>query len=164
MYRDRELKIEPVIWSMPVPNSVLLLSKFLVITLLAASLVIVGSLTTIVTQLLRGHTPVDFSVYLLINSIVVMPGIVFITALVVVLNVLLRNKYLAYVVAVGTGATLSYVYSVGYKHWLYNPLLYQLWKYADLTSQTILASRLYCLLLAVVFIVFAHVFSERRSG
>src|SRR6185295_10970037 len=29
MHRDRELKIEPVIWAAPAPNSVLLLSKFL---------------------------------------------------------------------------------------------------------------------------------------
>ena len=59
----------------------------------------------------------------------VVPSIVFMTSLVVALNVLLRNKYLTYVVAVGTGAGLFYLYSIGYNHWLYNPLLYQLWKY-----------------------------------
>jgi hypothetical protein len=148
---------------MPAPNSVLLLSKFLVMTLLAASLLIVGNLTTIVTQVLRGQTPVDFIAYLSINGIVVVPGVVFITALAVVLNVLLRNKYLAYVVQIGTGAGLFYLYTIGYKHWLYNPLLYQLWKYADLTSPTILVSRLYWLGLTVVCLVFAHIFSERRS-
>ena len=163
MHRDRELKIEPVVWSVPAPNSVLLLSKWLVMTLLALSLVVVGSLTTIVTQFLRGHTPVDFSPYLLIDGVVVMPGVIFMTALVVGLNVLLRNKYLTYVVAVGTGAGLFYLYSIGYNHWLYNPLLYQLWNYADLTSGPMLAHRLYCLALAAACLALAHLLFERKS-
>src|SRR6185369_7994430 len=69
MHRDRELKIEPVTWSMPAPNSVLLLSKWLAMTLLSLSVVLLGGLTTIATQLFRGYTPVDFSAYLIINSV-----------------------------------------------------------------------------------------------
>ena len=55
------------------------------------------------------------------------------TAFVIALNVLLRNKYVTYVVATGTGAGLIYLYNLGYNHWLYNPL-YRLWKYTDLTT------------------------------
>ena len=163
MHRDRELKIEPVIWSTPAPNSVLLLSKWVAMTLIALSLVLAGSLTTIVTQLIRGYTPVDFSAYLIINGIVVVPGVIFMTSLVVALNVLLRNKYLSYVVAVGTGAGLFYLYNVGYNHWLYNPLLYRLWKYSELTSGTILAYRFYCLALAAACLALAHLAFERKS-
>src|SRR5215213_4360226 len=168
MHRDREVKIAPVLWSMPAPNSVLLLSKFLAMTLLALSLVIVGNLTTIVTQFLRGHAPVDFSAYVLINGIVVVPSIIFMTALVVALNVFLRNKYLAYVVAVGAGSGLIYLYSVGYNHWLYNPLLYRLWSYADLTgagnNQTpILVHRIYCFAIAGLALAFAHYFFQRNG-
>ena len=163
MHRDREVNIEPVVWSTPAPNSVLLLSKWLAMTVLALSLVVVGSLTTIVTQLLRGHTPVDFSAYLLINVIVVVPSIVFMTSMIVGLNVLLRSKHLAYVVAVATGSGLFYLYSIGYNHWLYNPLLYRLWRYADLTSGTILAYRLYCLALAAAFLALAHLLFQRKS-
>ncbi|HEX5966339.1 MAG TPA: hypothetical protein VFY51_10430, partial [Pyrinomonadaceae bacterium] len=163
MHRDREVKIEPVVWSTPSPNSVLLLSKWLVMTLSALSLVTAGALTTLVVQLLRGHTPIDVSAYLIINAVVVVPGVIFMTAFVVALNVLLRSKYLTYVVAVGTGAGLFYLYNLGYNHWFYNPLLYRLWSYANLTSGTILAYRLYCLALAVVFLALAHLFFERRS-
>ena len=163
MHRDREVKIEPVVWSTPAPNSVLLLSKCLAVTLLALSLAMMGCITAVCAQLLRGYTPIDFSAYFFINGLVVVPSIIFMTALVVALNVLLRNKYLAYVVAVGTGAGLFYLYSIGYTHWLYNPLLYKLWKYADLTSPTILAQRLYCLALAAACLVLAHVFFERKS-
>src|SRR5678815_1969465 len=119
MHRDRELKIEPVVWSTPAPNSVLLLSKWLAMTLLSLLLVLAGGLTTIVTQVIRGYTAVDLSAYLIINSVVVVPGVVFMTSFVVALNVLLRNKYLVYVVAVGTGAALIYLYNLGYKHWSY---------------------------------------------
>ena len=112
---------------------------------------------------MRGHAPVDFSAYLMVYGVVLVPGIVFMTSLVVALNVLLRNKYLAYVVAVGTGAGLFYLYSAGYNHWLYNPLLYQLWKYQDLTSGTILGYRLYCLLLAAACLALAHLSFERKA-
>jgi len=110
----------------------------------------------------RGHTPVDFSAYLIVYGVVLVPGIIFITALVVALNVLLRNKYLVYVVGVGTGAGLFYLYSAGHNHWLYNPLLYQLWHYQDLASARILASRLYCLIFALVCLAVAHLLFERR--
>lgn len=163
MHRDREVKIEPVVWSTPAPNSVLLLSKWLAMTLLAFSVVIVGGLTTILAQLLRGHTPVDLSAYLLIDVVVVVPGIIFLTAAVVLLNVSLRNKYAVYVVGVATGALLFYLYNTGYKHWLYNPLLYQLWTYPDLTSGPILARRLYCLALAAACLALAHALFERKS-
>jgi ABC-type transport system involved in multi-copper enzyme maturation permease subunit len=163
MHRDRELRIEPVIWSTPVSNSVLLLSKWLAMTLVSLSLVLVGALTTIVTQVIRGYTPVDVSAYLIINGVVVVPGVVFMTSLVVALNVLLRNKYLMYVVAVGTGAGLIYLYNHGHKHWSYNPLLYQLWTYSNLTSGTMLANRLYCLALAAACLLLAHLLFERRA-
>jgi hypothetical protein len=133
-------------------------------TLLGLSLVVVGGLTTIVTQLLRGQTPIDFSAYFLINGVVVVPGIIFMTAAVVALNVLLRNKYLAYVVAVAAGALLFYLYSTGHNHWHYNPLLYRLWKFGDLTSGTILGYRLYCLALAAACLGLAHLFFARKSS
>lgn len=161
MHRDREVKIEPVVWSTPAPNSVLLHSKFLATIVLALSLVVLVGLTAIAIQLVRGHTPVDFSAYLRVYGVVLVPGIIFVTALVVALNILLRNKYLAYVMAIGTSAGLVYLYSTGHNHWLYNPLLYQLWTYPDLTNQTILVSRLYCLALAAVFLALAYLRYER---
>jgi len=91
------------------------------------------------------------------------PGVIFMTAFVLALNVLLRNKYVTYVIAVGAGAGLFYLYSIGHTHWLYNPLLHRLWTYFNLTSGPILASRLYCLVLAAAFLALAHVLFERKS-
>ena len=163
MHRDREVKIEPSIWSTPASNSVLLLSKFLATLVLTLSLLIAVGLLAILIQLLRGHTPVDFSAYVKVYGVVLVPGIVCITALVVALNVLLRNKYVAYVVAIGLGVGLLYLYNMGYNHWSYNPLLYQLWKFPDLTSTPILLFRLYCLAIAVVCLALAHLFFPRKA-
>jgi len=163
IHRDREVKIEPVVWSTPAPNSVLLLSKYLAMALLALSLAIVGILTTVATQFLRGYAPVDLSAYLLINIMVVVPGIILLASVAVASNVWLRNKYVTYVVATATGAGLIYLYNLGHLHWLYNPWLYRFWNYGNLTSRTILASRLYCLALAVGCLGLAHLCFARKS-
>ncbi|HXC69322.1 MAG TPA: ABC transporter permease [Pyrinomonadaceae bacterium] len=162
MHRDREVKIESVVWSTPATNSVLLLSKYLATIVLTFSLLAAVGLLAILIQLMRGHTPVDISAYLMVYGVVLVPGIIFMTALVVAFNVVLRNKYLAYVMAVGTGVGLLFLYNIGYNHWSYNPLLYQLWRYPDLTSPTILMYRLYCLGLAAACLALAHIFFQRK--
>lgn len=162
MHRDREVKIEAVVWSTPVTNGVLLLSKYFTTIVLTFFLLAAVGLIAILVQLVRGHLPVDPSAYLMVYGVVLVPGIIFITALVVAFNVLLRNKYLGYVVAIGTGVGLFYLYNVGYNHWSYNPLLYQLWQYSDLTSMTMLSYRLYWLALAVACLALAHIFFQRK--
>ena len=163
MHRDREVKVRPIVWSTPAPNSVLLLSKCFATALLALALLAVVGLVAIVIQVFRGHTPVDFTAYIVIYGVVVVPSIVFITSMVVALNALLRNKYATYVVAVATSAVLLYLYNIGYNHWSYNPLLYRLWTYPDLFTETILVRRLYCLGLAAALLALAHLVFERKS-
>lgn len=163
LHREREVKIEPVVWSTPAPNSVFLLSKWLATVLLALALVITVGLTAIVVQLVRGHTPVDLAAYLTVYGVVLVPGIIFMSALVVALNVLLRNKHLAYVAIIGMCAGLSYLYGLGYNHWLYNPLLFRLWTYAGLTNTSLLTQRLYYLALAAACLGLAHLLFARKS-
>jgi ABC-type transport system involved in multi-copper enzyme maturation permease subunit len=168
MRRDREVRIEPLLWATPVPNNVLLLSKFLATLSMTVALIVLVGLTAIVIQFLRGHTPIEIPAFLLTYSVILLPGIVFLTAVSVALNVVLRDKYITYAVSVGTGAALFYLYSQGYNHWLYNPLLYQLWRYTDLTGAegnqaTILLHRLYCFAIATACLSLAHIFFERKS-
>lgn len=167
MHRDREVRIEPVLWATPAPNSVLLCSKFVATLMLAVSLATVVGLAAITIQFLRGHYPIDIQPYLLTYSLVLLPSLIFLTGASIVLNVLLRDKYLAYALSIGIGAGLFYLYSIGYNHWLYNPLLYRLWTYADLAGAgsnqaVILAHRLYCLGIAGAFLALAHLFFQRR--
>jgi hypothetical protein len=168
MHRDREVKVEPFLWATPVPNNAFTLSKFLASLSLTLSLIVLTGLSAIVIQFVRGHTPIQASAFLLTYSLVLVPGIIFVIALSIVFNVLLRDKYLAYAVSIATAAGLFYLYSQGYNHWLYNPLLYQLWSYADLTGAgrnqaTILLHRLYWLGISGACLSLAQLFFARKS-
>src|SRR5204862_5962079 len=134
-------------WATPAANYVLLCSKFLATLLLLVGLIVVVGFAAVLIQVLRSHTPLDLLAYLRIYGIVLLPGAVFLTAFSLLLNVVWRNKYLAYVVSIGTAVGLFYLYTAGYYHWLYNPMMYRLWTYADLmnpaTLQTIAIRRMY---------------------
>ena len=164
IHRDRELRVEPVVWSLPAPNSVLLLSKIASTLLLALILVVVVGLTAMLTQLLRGQTPVAFSPYLITYAVILVPNLTFAAAAAAALNVLLRDKYLAYAASIASGAGLLYLYTHGYNHWLYNPMLYGLWSARDLETNLgrLLLLRIYCLAIALVGLVLAHLRFERK--
>jgi ABC-2 type transport system permease protein len=168
MHRDRDLRIESVLWATPVPNSLFLLSKFLGTLCLMLSLIVVVGFSALIIQILRGLTPIELQPYLVTYSIILIPSIVFLAAASVLLNALLRNKYVTYVVSVGTAAALFYSYTVGYNHWLYNPLLYQLWNYSDLIAGTnqsvILVHRIYCGAIAVACLGIADLVFQRMTA
>lgn len=168
LHRDRELRFEPVLWSLPVPNFVLLLSKFTATLLLSISLSITVGLTAIALQIYKGHTPIEITPYITTYSVILIPSIIFLIAAAIWLNVLLRDKYLAYVVSFAIGGGLLYLFNLGYNHWLYNPVLYGLWTPSDLTGAArnlaqIIAHRIYCLAIAILFLTLAHLFFERKS-
>jgi hypothetical protein len=167
MHRDREVRIEPVLWAAPSPNNVLLLSKFLTTVLLTLSLITLVGLAASLIQLFRGQTPVEISAYLITYSVVLLPTIVFIAAASIGLNVLLWEKYFAYAVSIAIAVGLLYLYNLGYNHWLHNPALYQLWTYSDLTgagSGRILTQRIYWLALSCLCLAFAHLGYRRKSA
>ncbi|MFY9610618.1 MAG: ABC transporter permease, partial [Blastocatellia bacterium] len=95
MHRDREVRIEPVLWAAPVPNSVLLLSKYIATLLLAFCLIVLIGLSSIVIQLFKGDTPVEVSAYLSVYTVILIPNVAFVTAASIALNVLLKDKYFA---------------------------------------------------------------------
>ncbi|HWN12094.1 MAG TPA: hypothetical protein VNO50_22885 [Pyrinomonadaceae bacterium] len=169
MHRDRELRIEPVLWSTPAANTVWLLSRFLATLCLMIVLITIVGLTAVAIQLIRGHTPVEISAYLLVYSVILFPTIVFVTAASIALNVLLRDKYVVYAVSIATGAGLFYLYSLGRNHGLYNPALFQLWTYSDLIGRgsgqgRILAHRIYWLALSCLCFSVAHLGFSRKAA
>jgi ABC-type transport system involved in multi-copper enzyme maturation permease subunit len=168
LHRDRDLRIEPLLWSQAGPNYVLLLSKFLATLLLTLTLILLVALITITVQALKQHAPVELVTYIRIYGLIVIPNAVFLAAAALALGVLLRDRYVTYAVAIGTCAGLFYLYSQGYNGWLYNPMLYQLWTYPDLIGgrnySHIIWHRVYVLALAAFFIGLAHFFYPRKSG
>jgi hypothetical protein len=131
------------------------------------SVMALTGLTAMAIQLLRGHTPVELYPYFAIYSVVVIPSLVFTAGVATLLNVLVREKYLAHVVIVGVGAGLFYLHNQGYNHWLYNPTLYRLWTYSDLVRSgggRILTQRVYWLALSGVCLGLAHLAFQRKSA
>lgn len=166
IHRDREVRIEPVLWATPARNNVLLLSKFLSTLLLTCGLIFAVGIVAIAIQVLRNHPPIDVLAYIRVYGLILLPSAIFITAVVVLTNVVLRNKHVAYIFSIGTAAGLFYLYSNGYNHWLYNPVLYGLWTYSDLagagnTQTTILIHRIYSLGVAVACLSLAHLLFRR---
>ena len=167
MHRDRDLRIEPLLWSQAAPNYVLLLSKFLATLVLTLGLILLVGVITITLQILKHNGPIELTAYLRIYCIILIPNAIFMAAAALVLNVLLRDRYLTYAAAIGTCAGLFYLYTQGHNHWLYNPLLFQLWNYPDLVGgrnySQILQHRIYILTLAALFIGLAHLWYPRKS-
>jgi len=168
IHRDREVRMEPVLWATPAANNVLLLSKFLATLVLTCALIFVVGIVAVAIQVLRHHTPIDLLAYFRVFGLILLPSTIFVTAVVVLANIVLRNKHVAYVFSIGTAVGLFYLYSTGYNHWLYNPLLYQLWNYLDLTGagsnhSIILIHRIYCLAASVACLALAHILFQRKS-
>lgn len=168
LHRDRELRVEPVLWSAPAPNSVLLLSKFTTTLLLSAVAALLVGAAAVALQLYKGHAPVEILAHLKTYALILLPSAALLVAAVTALNVLLREKYLAHAACLAAAGSLFYLYSQGYRHWLYNPVLYGLWTPSDLRRGSallprILTHRIYCLALAALFLSLAHLFFERKS-
>ncbi|HET6893135.1 MAG TPA: hypothetical protein VFH31_18670 [Pyrinomonadaceae bacterium] len=169
MHRDRDLKMEPLLWSQPTPNSVLLLSKFLSTLLLMFGLICSVGLIAIVVQIAKSNGPLELSAYARVYFLILVPNAIFVTATALILSVLLRDRYLFYAAAIGICVGLFYLYTQGYNGWLYNPLLYGLWSYVDLAGTsnngaTILLQRLYFLAIAVICLSLAHLLFQRKSA
>jgi ABC-2 type transport system permease protein len=163
IHRDSDVRVKGLLWSHPIPNYVILLAKFLSTLLLVFGLILFIAVITIIVQIVKGDTPLELPSYLNVYSLIVVPNAIFLCATWLALHVLLRGRYLAYVAGISICISLFYFYSQGHTGSFYNPLLYRVWTYADLTSGPILASRLYCLVLAAGCLVLAHVFLARKS-
>lgn len=167
MHRDRDQRTEPILWSQPIPNYVLLLSKFFATLLLTLSLVLLVVVITIILQAAKRNGPIELTTYAKIYFVLVAPNAIFMAAAALSLSVLVRDRYLTYALAIGVGAGLFYLYTQGHNHWLYNPLLFQLWDYADLSGGAkdshILWNRLYIFALASLFVWFAQLWYPRKS-
>ena len=168
MHRDREQRVEPVLWSAPAPDFVFLLPKFAATLLLSLSLVAPVAAAAVLLQLYKGHAPLEPLAYLKTYTLILLPSVVFMCAASVAANVLLRDKYLAYAVCLAAGGTVYYLASQGGGGWLYNPVLYNLWTPADLAGgerlARILTHRIYCLALSTLLLSLAFVLFGRNSA
>lgn len=165
MHRDRDQRIEPILWSQPAPNYVLLMPKFLATLLLTLALACLVALIAMILQAVKHHGPIELLAYAQIYFVIVAPNAIFIAAGALALNVLVRDRYLAYAVVIGVCAGLFSLYTQGHNHWLYNPLLFQRWDYAAVAAMhsEILKNRIYIFAVTSVFLLLAHLWYLRKS-
>jgi ABC-2 type transport system permease protein len=168
MHRDRDQRIEPILWSQPVPNYVLLLSKFLATLLLTLALVLLVAVITIILQIVKHNGPIELLAYARIYFVIVAPNAIFMATTALALSGLVRDRYLNYALTIAVCAGLFYLYSQGHNHWLYNPLLVQFWDYAALSGgarhSSIVWNRIYILALSSLFVLLAHHWYPRKSA
>ncbi|HEV2859902.1 MAG TPA: M1 family aminopeptidase [Pyrinomonadaceae bacterium] len=169
MHRDRELGVEPTLWSTSAPAWVLLLSKFAAVFLLACALVLLVGLTAVGLQLYRGSSAPELYPYLIIYAVVLLPSLAFMVAAAVLLNVALRDKHLAHAAGAALGVGSFYLLSRGHANWLYNPVLYRLWSYSDMTGlgpepAGILLHRLYWLSITAACLALALLLYRRTTA
>lgn len=167
MHRDRTLNTEPLMWALPIPNSVLLLSKLTTVFVLSVSLSLIVALGALAFQLAHGHGPIELVPYLTVFTLVVLPGLLFILGASTAINVIARDKVTAYAVSLAIAGFFYLLYVNGYHHWLYNPLMFGLWTYPDIAlsggaRDVVLLHRLYVLLVGTMLLTVAHVLYERR--
>jgi ABC-2 type transport system permease protein len=166
IHRDSDVSMEGMLWSHPIPNYVILSAKFLSTLLLVFGLILSVGVIAIVLQIFKGNTPLELTAYLKVYSLILVPNAIFLTATFLALHVLLPGRYLAYTAGIGICVGLFYLYSQGHTGWLYNPLLFKLWDFSDLSGPyqlRILMHRGYILALAAVFIAVAHLANARRT-
>jgi ABC-type transport system involved in multi-copper enzyme maturation permease subunit len=166
IHRDREMRVEDMLWVQPAPDWTFLLSKFASSFVLSLTLIILSFLTAVAVQLIKGLSPVEISPYLIIYSVILLPSVAFMIAAAIALNVLLRNKYLAHATGIAAGGGLLYLLQQGYANWLYNPVLYGLWAYSDMTGlepyqRGIMLHRIYWGAITVGLLSLAHAFFRR---
>jgi ABC-2 type transport system permease protein len=163
IHRDRDFRVDALLWSQPIPNYVLLLAKFFSTLLLMLGLIFFVEVIAMLLQVVKGNSPLELFAYLKVCSLILIPNAIFLAAASLALHVLLRNRYLAYATVIGVGAGLFYLYAQGYNDSTYNPLLYQLWDYPHLVSWPVLKHRAFVLLLSAFFIAIAHLAYARQS-
>jgi ABC-type transport system involved in multi-copper enzyme maturation permease subunit len=167
MHRDRELRIEPLLWSAPVPNAVLLLSKFVATFLIAIGFSVLVGISGIILQLRRGDSSFDVTAYPKTYLLILVPSVIFLVSTAMMLNVILREKYVAYAISFALAIGGFYLFGQGHKHWSYNIVLYEIWSPTDLFGSSLwrlLGLRVYALAVAAVCLLIAHLCFARRTG
>jgi ABC-2 type transport system permease protein len=164
VHRDREARVEPMLWSTRAPNATFIVPKLVTSVTLGFAILVLVAIASIVVQLVRG-SEVDVGVYLRGYVLIHGPTVLVAAALATMLNIVFRDKYAAYIASVAIGTTLFYVYGRGLNNLLYNPALIGRLESADLValSPMLILHRAYCVLLAGGFIAVAQWRFARRS-
>jgi hypothetical protein len=127
------------------------------------TLTIAVAVIAILLQLLKHNGPIEGSAYLRVCFLIEIPNAIFVSVAALALGVFLRDRYLSYLVTIGLGAGLWYLYSQGHNHWLFNPLMARFWNYEILIGAPgrVVLLRAYTLALSLILLLAAHLAFRR---
>lgn len=139
MHRDEELGLRGILYSTPIANSALLLSKLAAMVVLSAAMVLLTMLTGVVSQLVHwwtidGRVHVELGPYAEVGLRVLLPSILFLCTAALAVNVLVRRRYPAYFLAILAAAGYVWTLFEGQRSLLHNPLFVGHWAYSDLVG------------------------------
>ena len=137
-HRDDASGVRGILYATPVANSALLLSKFAAMFCLAVGMVLVTFATAIVTQaiqwyLLDGSFYLDTRPYAELGLRILVPAIVVICGTSLIVNVLVRGRYLAYFSLIFLAGLYVWLFAEGHRSLLANPLMLGHIEYSDMT-------------------------------
>lgn len=174
-HRDEASGVRGILYATPASNGAFLLAKFGAIVALGLSMSLLAALTAMANQFVRwnglGLTPrVELAPYVSLGLHVILPAILLLCALALVVNVLVRQRYVAYFVLLAIGAAYAWwVVIKGHRSLLWNPLAVGHWRYSDLTGLEASARALgwhhaYWAVLLVGGLALSNWLLERTSG
>ncbi len=138
-HRDDSSGLRGILYATPASNSTLLLAKLGAMLLLSSGMVLLTVLTALVSQAVQwygidGRMYLDLAPYGPVLLRVVLPSILFLSMAALGVNVLTRNRYVAYFVCILLAGIYVWLLIEGRRSLLYNPLAVGHWAYSDLVG------------------------------
>lgn len=173
-HRDDAGGVRGILYATPISNSAMLLGKLAAMFALSAFMVLATIATAVVSQAVQwydidGRTYFEPGPYVEIGLHVLLPAIVFLCTTALVVNVLVRGRYLAYFLLLGLGGGYIWLLIEGERSLLQNPLQIGHWRYSDITglepfAESLRLHHVYWGSLLVALCVAATWFLERTRG
>lgn len=134
VWKDRNLQFDQIHDALPMPGWLDFVSKLVALTLVQAALLVVMMLTGAVLQALQGYFNIEWQIYLKDFFLILLPNLIQYSALALLLQTLLPNKFLGHAVFIGLFITLMVISRYGFENTLYQFGEYPPYTYSDMNG------------------------------
>ena len=134
VWKDRNLQFDQIHDALPMPGWLNFTSKLVALTLVQAALLVVMMLAGAILQLLQGYFNLEWHIYLKDFFLILLPNLIQYSALALLLQTLLPNKFLGHAVFIGLFITLTVISRYGFENTLYQFGEYPSYIYSDMNG------------------------------
>lgn len=111
VWKERDSKVNDIYDALPYPDWIPLVSKTIALWLVIETLILIGCVIAIITQLAHGFTDIRPEVYFIDLILVTGMGFLAMIALSIFIHILVNNKYLGYFIFIAFIITNNFVWS-----------------------------------------------------